>query len=266
MPTNSPKFQYPGIVPFPIEFEKTIEEIENSVSIGKTKIGTLYPLGMSLENIVKFYWRVKKINFNWDINYYVKEKVNSICTTTNTIRSYPQNSYFYLTEDTQTGWPPPEWELTDALESLKQRVCKNYSLLTIGGYTITGNQNNTTMRNSIIIMGNKVSQFYSSAPRIIAKYNSGDVNDPNSYLYYPLLVIGNLMQLIGSCYTFLTYDPTQMSVFTSSKTCNVLIDGQNIGSLRFHFLRSKTYDNSACTHTMDSTFSDFSIELWQKPV
>ena len=55
------KFAYPGIFPGKIEFNKTKEEVDNELAGGAAYVGTHYPMKLTLDNFVKFYWRMRRI-------------------------------------------------------------------------------------------------------------------------------------------------------------------------------------------------------------
>lgn len=259
MSTNTPKFQYPGIVPFPIEFEKTKEEITEDYfqatkgPYATNKIGTLYPFSLSFQDMVKFYWRMKKLNFS--VNVSNTYKCTPFSTETVTIEN----------DEGLTTIEP-----SDALDSLKQRVCNLYDVKynTKSVYTSSQGTNEYTRE---AYLGLNESNFNRiTVPAIVAECE-GDPSEPGDYIYYPRMefsfgmnnIIHPIWMYNDAWGTYLNYNSEYESP-QNQKTINIKLDGQTVGSFTMHMVSPNQH--SFCEIERNSSdFSDWDFELWSKP-
>lgn len=267
MSTNTPKFQYPGIVPFPIEFEKTKEEITEDYfqatkgPYATNKIGTLYPFSLSFQDMVKFYWRMKKLNFSVNVSStYKYNDAESECTLFSTETVTIENDEGLTTI-----------EPSDALDSLKQRVCNLYDVKykTKSVWlppTSSLGTNDYTWEAYLDLYASHVYSNESNfnritVPAIVAECE-GDPSEPGDYIYYPRMEFSFWMWNDGWG-TYLNYNSEDESP-QNQKTINIKLDGQTVGSFTMHMVSHNQH--AFCELERNSSdFSDWDFELWSEP-
>lgn len=255
MSQQEEKFRFPGIVPYCIEYTKTKEEITEDYfqatkgEYATDKVGTLYPFSLSFQNMVKFYWRMKKINFSVNLSNtykYTDEDDNCVPSSTET--------HTIVNNEGKLNIEP-----SDPLDSLKQRACNLYTV----SYQIKSvyDHSNGTTEN---IWDDNLSlndTSNSMIPPIVAECE-GDPSNPSDYIYYPH--VDFYFSLYSDSWgSYLGYDSADESV-QNQKTVNVKLGGQTVSSFVMYMVSRSNHN--ICEIVRNSTdFSDWDIELWEKP-
>lgn len=255
------KFRFQGITPFCIEYNKTIEEVDNAYFENRktqyidAKVGTLYPFSLSYQDLIIFYWRLKQINFSVNIsNTYKYSNAEGQCE---------QYSTETVTVEENKGITTIE--PSDALESLKMRLCNRFDVLykMKNVHTFPDGTREDIWEDRLDLF-TEFSYLQGSAgnePVIIAE-NTGGGTGPENYLYYPRMEFSFYLYS-DSWGTFLMYNNEDESP-QNEKTINIKIDGTTISSFKMHMVTRN--EHSMCEIERNaSDFGDWDIDLWSKP-
>lgn len=249
------KFRFQGIVPFCIEYQKTRSEIDEQYfqeyiksDSTDSKVGTLYPFSLNYQNFVKFYWRLKQINFSVNIsNTYKYSSEQGQC-----------QEYSTETVTLENNKGTISIEPSDALDSLKMRVCKTYDVDYKMKSVFTWPDGN---REDIWDASLGLFLKQGDIPMVVAE-NQGGGTDPENYLYYPRMEFMFYLYT-DSWGTFLGYD-SEYSSAQEEKTVNIKIDGQTVSNFKIH--RVSQIENAMCAIERNSKeFGEWNIDLWAKP-
>ena len=246
-------FQFPGIVPFCIETQKTVTQVNNEIMAGQPYVGSFYPIGLDLNTFSKLYWRMKEISWS-----YTSSDNHSICGGGNSIQ-YSAN-ILGNNKNLLLKWSenPPN----DPLDSLKKRSCNSHLWDIKTPFTYSGTDGTSWTADLI----SSIFHNYYNAPKAIAEFNGGDRNNMNNYTYYPFFyftLIGgyglnwSTLKIIGvgNC--------AQASA--GNQTINLQVDGQNVSTFKMNRTDLPLNCVGRCNRTYTVTFGNFNIHLWDKP-
>lgn len=257
MSQREEKFKFPGIVPFCIEFDKTPEDVTEEYFNAKrtenvnTYHGTLYPIKLNLNNLIKLYWRIKQINFSINVSnsYYVNTDLGG-CEWMATETMSIQNNKAETTI-----------EPSDPLNSLERRVCNNFDLYYPMRrlYQTSQGTYEENWENTMGFFKDEFDGF--ECPPIIAEHTGGEYK-PENYLYYVRMEF-TFWLYSDTWATFMMFD-SQFEGLQEEKTIQVNIDGQNASNLSMY--RISRLSNSLCKiERLAKNFSTWNIDLWATP-
>ncbi len=229
------KFAYPGIYPGNIEFSKTRAEADNEIMGGVAYVGTNYPIKLTLDNFVKFYWRMRRITATASMTQEL-EGWSSTASLVNSELILVDTGGLALTQ-------------TTSLETLESRTCPGTFLIKY----ITQQDSSGPVASTSFKLNNYMWPLQFTYP-VIAELRSGPASDLNNYDFYPR--IGVFQIGCGYNFSFATVAATAGSTIGTDVTVNVNMDGAIVSEITFHGF---TYDGAA---TETQSFSDWNIELW----
>jgi hypothetical protein len=235
------KFAYPGIYPGNIEFSKTRAEADNELMNGAAYIGTRYPMKLTLDNFVKFYWRTKRIAASASMTQLLDQEGYDLVTHTTSL----VDSEMIIVDLNGN-----ELSQTTSLETLESRSClSNFNIK----YIVEQVSEGPVASASVESVG-YLSQFFYDEYSVIAELRGGSASDLNNYDFYPRMDFG---MGCGYDFSYATHSATQGFNFDGPEvTVGVNMDGVSVSEITLY---GTSYE-AAGSETY--SFPDWNIELW----